>query len=272
MGLRDRRSLPSDSFYDRWTDLFLRGFGPVFQAGLLRSGDPPREDPELSILALAERAGLRDGDRVLDAGCGVGGPAIIIARHYPDVWIDGVTISSPQVATARRLAEAAGVSTRVRFHRSDYQKLPFRDETYDQVLYFESTGYATCLGDAYREAFRVLKPGGRLYVKDVFCLSGALTKEQAIQMKAFDELWGCARSKTMDESVAEMTQAGFDLLSAAPIRDIGTDRFVGSHFVFDQDGLRASELGDAFLLRDLDPPIEFGDIKAIKPELRLRGG
>ncbi len=267
MGLRDRKSLPKDSFYDRWTELFLRGFGPVFQAGLLRSGEPPREDPELSILALTERAGLQNGDRVLDAGCGVAGPAIIIARHYPAVSVDGVTISSRQVAIARRLVQAADVSTRVRIHQTDYQQLPFRNETYDQILFLESTGYATSLGDAYREAFRVLKPGGRLYVKDVFCVSGALTKEQATQMKTFDDLWGCARSKTIDESVAGMTEVGFDVVSAASLPNVGTDRFVGSHFVFDQDGLRASELGEAFLLRDLNPPIEFGDIKAVKPGL-----
>ncbi|MFP4554337.1 MAG: hypothetical protein ACLFRT_10820, partial [Actinomycetota bacterium] len=55
-------------FYDRWTELFQRGFGPVFQAGILRTGDPPREDPERSVIALAERAGIANGDRILDAG------------------------------------------------------------------------------------------------------------------------------------------------------------------------------------------------------------
>lgn len=266
MGLSEPAPPGNDNFYDRWTELLLRGFGPVFQAGLLKSGDPPREDPEQSVLDLVERAGLSDGDRVLDAGSGVGGPAIIIASHYPTVVIDGVTVSQRQTEIARQDAAAAGVSDRVRAHRADYQQLPFRDDSFDHVLFFESTGYATDLGAMYSEAFRVLRPGGRLYVKDVFCLSGPLGEEQAAQMRAFDELWGCARSKTMDESVVEINRAGFDVGSSLSMRDIGTDRFVGSHFFLSPtEGLGVSELGEAFLYQNLDPPIEFGEIKAVKP-------
>lgn len=266
MGLSKPAPPGNDNFYDRWTELFLRGFGPVLQAGLLKSGDPPREDPEQSVLALAERAGLSDGDRVLDAGCGVGGPGIIIASHYPTVVIDGVTPSKRQIAIAHRSAVSAGVSDRIRGHLADYQQLPFRDDSFDLVLFFESTGYATDLRATYCEAFRVLKPGGRLYVKDVFCISDPLGDEQTAQMNSFDELWGCARSKTMDESVDEMVRAGFDVESSLPIRDIGTDRFVGSHFFLSPtEGLGVSELGEAFLRQNLDPPIEFGEIKAIRP-------
>jgi len=256
----------SSGFYDRWTELFQRGFGSVLQAGMVKTGDPPQEDPRRSILALVERAGLQDGDRVLDAGCGVGGPAIIIGAHYPEVAIEGVTNSVHQSAIARAEVTAAGLSHRVRVHVADYQQLPFPSGMFDQVLFFESTGYATDLEATYDEAHRVLRPGGRLYVKDVFSNSGPLRNGDAERLLAFDRLWGCVRSKTLDESVDAMTGAGFEVMLSQPMEDIGTTRFVGSMVVLDDVvGLRPTELGNVFLSRGLNPPIQFGEIRAVKP-------
>jgi sterol 24-C-methyltransferase len=256
----------SSEFYDRWTELFRRGFGPVLQAGIVKTGDPPREDPRQSILALAERAGLRDGDRVLDAGCGVAGPAIIIASEYARVVIDAVTDSAYQFEAAGSAVAKAGLTQRVRPHLADYEHLPFPSGSFDQVLFFESTGYAKDLTVTYGEAYRVLAPGGRLYVKDVFCSSALLSDHEAEQMSAFDELWGCVRSKTLAETVAAISGAGLEVVSSGSLPNIGTSRFAGSMFHLDRSaGLRPSELGVEFLKRSLNPPIEFGEVRARKP-------
>ena len=257
----------SSQFYDRWTDLFLRGFGPVLQAGIVKTGDPAREDPQGSILALAERAGLQDGDWVLDAGCGVAGPAIIIASQYPNLVIDAVTNSAHQCAIARSEVAAAGLAQRVRPHLANYERLPFASGSFDQVLYFESTGYATDLRATYGEAWRVLRPGGRLYVKDVFCSSASLSDRETQEMAAFDELWGCVRSKTLVETVEAIVGAGLEVVSSGLLQNVGTSRFAGSMFHLDgEEGLRPTELGMAFLRRGLNPPIEFGEVRAYKPE------
>lgn len=264
MGLAGTRPSSSE-FYDRWTELFLRGFGSVLQAGILKTGDPPREDPRQSTLALAERAGLRDGDRVLDAGCGVAGPAIIIANEYPNVVVDAVTNSVRQCVIARSEVAAAGLTRRVRPHVANYEQLPFRSGSFDQILFFESTCYAIDLGATYFEAHRVLKPGGRLYVKDVFRSSESLSNDQAEQMAAFDELWGCVRSKTVVETVEAIVGAGLEVVSSGPLQNVGTNRFAGSMFHLDRDrGLRPTELAEEFLRRSLNPPIEFGEVRALK--------
>ncbi|MFP3880926.1 MAG: SAM-dependent methyltransferase [Actinomycetota bacterium] len=253
-------------FYDRWTELFQRGFGPVFQAGILRTGDPPREDPERSVIALAERAGIANGDRILDAGCGIGGPAAIIARRFPDARIDGATNSVTQARIARSELVAADLSDRVVIHVADYQSLPFSDEVFDVVVLFESTGYASDVDQLYRESARVLVPGGRLYVKDVFCRTGGLSVEESAQIEAFDRLWGCIRTKTVEESVAAMMAAGFDVKRAGAMDEVGTARLVGSMFTLQPSGsLARTELGAIFAPGDLDPPIEFAEIYATKP-------
>lgn len=264
MGLTAGKGI-SSSFYDRWTELFLDEFGPIFQAGTVRTGDPPREDPERSVLALAERAGLRHGDRVLDAGCGVAGPATIIASHFPGVVIDGVTNSGRQAAIACRRVAEKGLTSRVRVHIADYHALPFRSGEFDQILFFETTGYSTDLETAYREAYRVLKRAGRLYVKDVFCRSGSLDSTDMAAMDRFDRLWGCARSKTIVESVHAMALAGFEVSLAATMTDVGTARLAGSMVSLADDRLVLTDLGRSFLSQDLKAPIEFGEILAVKP-------
>lgn len=253
-------------FYDRWTELFQRGFGPVFQAGILRTGDPPREDPDRSVVALAQRAGIADGDRILDAGCGVAGPAAIIARRHPNVRIDGVTNSSTQADIARDRVVDAGLADRVVIHLADYQRLPFTDEVFDVVVFFESTGYSPDLDDLYGEAARVLVPGGRLYVKDVFRRSGDPSVEESGQIERFDRLWGCIRTKTVEESVASMTAADLDVRRARVMDDVGTALLAGSMFTLQPTGrLAFTEMGEFFAPKDLDPPVEFAEILAIKP-------
>jgi SAM-dependent methyltransferase len=257
----------SSQFYDRWTDLFLRGFGPVLQAGIVKTGNPPREDPQRSILALAERAGLRDGDRVLDAGCGVAGPARIIASKYPNVVIYAVTNSVHQCAIARSEVAADRLTQRVRPYVANYEQLPFASGSFDQVLFFESTGYANDLRATYGEACRVLRPGGRLYVKDVFCSSASLSDSETQAMAAFDQLWGCVRSKSLVETVEAIAGAGLEVVSSGVLQNVGTSRFAGSMFHLDrEEGLRPTELGMTFLRRSLNPPIEFGEVRALKPE------
>ena len=264
MGLTAADREPA-TFYDRWTELFQRGFGPVFQAGILRTGNPPREDPEASVIALAQRAGIVDGDRVLDAGCGIGGPAAILAHRYPNARIDGVTNSVIQAGVARDEVATAGLSERVVIHVADYQRLPFPSEVFDVVVFFESTGYATDIDQMYREAGRVLKPGGRLYVKDVFCRSDALGVDESAQLESFDKIWGCVRTKTVDESVASIEGAGMVVSWSRVMDDIGTARLAGSMFTLQPPGrLVPTALGELFAQKDLDPPIEFAEISARK--------
>jgi hypothetical protein len=70
----------------------------------------------------------------------------------------------------------------------------------------------------------------------------------------------------MQESVDAMAGAGFEVTLCAPMADIGTNRLVGSMFQLDDvTGLQLTELGEAFFRSGLNPPIEFGEIRAFRP-------
>jgi len=218
------------------------------------------------VIALAERAGIRDGTHILDAGCGVAGPAIVIASHFPRATVDGVTVSREQVVHSQRRIADAGLEERVRVHQASYQRLPFADATFDQVVFFESTGYSDDAEQMCAEAFRVLKPGGELYVKDVLCRSGPLSEDERAEMLAFDRLWGCVKSRTMVELLNAIEQSGFEVAHHGELEEMGTARLLGSMFRFDpSEGLLTSELGAEFHLPGLRPPIVFGEIKGHKP-------
>lgn len=96
--------------------------------------------------------------KVLDVGCGVGGPAREIAR-FIGCEIVGITINARQVARAVELTAEAGLSDRVTFIQGDYLRLPFPDASFDAAYAIEATVHAPDLSACYAGIARVLKPG-----------------------------------------------------------------------------------------------------------------
>lgn len=251
------------AFYDAHSETFLEHAGPTFQAGLVRSPDGV-ESPEASDRALARTAGVRPGDRVLDAGCGVAGPAIHIARGFEGVQVDGVTVSPVQVALGRERVLAAGLADRVRVHEADYHHLPFDDGTFDQVLFLESAGYSTRLPALFAEASRVLRPGGRLFVKDVFTRAGPLTAAQREELRSYDATWAMPSTPRVADVEQALAGAGFEGVESQAL-DTGGDWFLGSMFELGEEGFRLNAFGEGFFRRFEDLPILFAQVQARKP-------
>ena len=81
---------------------------------------------------LAERAGMKKGDKVLDAGCGMGGPARYFAKTY-DCDVTGIDVTDPYLETAEYLNEVTGLSDKVTLQKADVTEMPFEDESFDVV-------------------------------------------------------------------------------------------------------------------------------------------
>jgi cyclopropane fatty-acyl-phospholipid synthase-like methyltransferase len=255
-----------ESFYDEWTDRFVAGFGTTFQAGFVKRNPGDPEDPAISALLLAERAGIRDGTRVLDAGCGVGGPAVAVARQHAQTQWCCATVSAVQAARARRFVSEAGLAGRIGVVRADYHHLPVADASFDTVLFLESCGYSPDRRSLFAEAARVVRPGGHVYVKDVFARPGPLSPAEAHDLAAFDSLWRLASSPTLPEVCAALVGAGCEILAAGALEVVGTDRFVAAMAEPDPvTVLRLSELGRSFLLSAPACPTFFGEVLARRP-------
>lgn len=116
---------------------------------------------------LATLSSIRSGQQVLDAGCGVGGTAVYLAKHYGS-HVQGVSLSNYQVGHCEEYARREGVKSFCRFIHGDYHYLPFEDNTYDVVLFIESLCHSQNKEIALHEAIRVLRKGGYLVISDGF--------------------------------------------------------------------------------------------------------
>ncbi|MBM2620143.1 class I SAM-dependent methyltransferase [Actinoplanes sp. LDG1-06] len=154
---------------------------------------------------VGDALGLRAGERVLDAGCGVGGPAVQLAQEF-GVAVDGVTISAVQAVEATARAYGQGVQDRVAFHHGDYGWLDFGTGHFDAVVAMESLSHAADLPAVLAELARVLRPGGRLGISEI--TREALAGDKAAQ---FAKTFQVRQLLSGPEWIAALRAAGFDV-------------------------------------------------------------
>mmetsp|Transcript_72760 Transcript_72760/g.135957 ORF Transcript_72760/g.135957 Transcript_72760/m.135957 type:complete len:392 (+) Transcript_72760:77-1252(+) len=148
-----------DSYYDLATAFYEWGWGDCFHFAYRYKAESWREAFKRHEQYLASKLQPPPGGLVLDAGCGVGGPARVISR-FLGCSIKGVTINEYQVNRGNQLNKRAGLDQQVKLVQGDFMKLPFQDGEFDGVYAIESTCHAPHRKGVYSEIFRVLKPGG----------------------------------------------------------------------------------------------------------------
>ncbi|MER7986305.1 methyltransferase domain-containing protein [Streptomyces noursei] len=156
--------------YDRLTALDTEAVGGSLHLGYWDVDDndtPLVEAADRLTDEMTDRLRIDQGQRVLDIGCGVGQPAMRIARRT-GAHVTGIAISQDQIARATALAEDAGLSDRVAFRHADAMQLPFPDDSFDAAIAIESIFHMPDRGRVLAEVCRVLRPGGRLVLTDFF--------------------------------------------------------------------------------------------------------
>ncbi len=146
---------------------------------------------------LLEIAGVKNEDRVLDAGCGVGGTAFFIASKT-GARVTGITISEKQFEYANKKREELKLDHLVDFGLEDYTDTSFADNSFDQIWAIESITSAQDKRAFAKEAFRLLKPGGKLIVADYFRNPDAAPDKYRL-LERWQNCWGLAEILTLDE-------------------------------------------------------------------------
>jgi len=150
-----------NGYYDGATELYEFGWAKSFHFSRFYKGEGFKQSLARHEHYLAAQMGLKPGMRVLDVGCGVGGPAREIAL-FADVHIVGINNNEFQVQRARKYTAKAGLSESVEFTKGDFMKLAemFGPNSFDAVYAIEATVHAPSFEGVYGEIFKVLKPGG----------------------------------------------------------------------------------------------------------------
>ncbi len=153
-------------YYDGATSLYEYGWGTSFHFSRYYKGEAFYQALARHEHYLAFKMNLKPGMRVLDVGCGVGGPAREIAT-FADVHIVGLNNNEFQVGRARTLTAKAGLSDRVSYTVGDFMKLAeqFGENSFDAVYAIEATVHAPSWEGVYGEILKVLKPGGMVSLR-----------------------------------------------------------------------------------------------------------
>jgi cyclopropane fatty-acyl-phospholipid synthase-like methyltransferase len=113
--------------------------------------------------------GIKSGMKLMDAGCGVCGPAINFAKKS-EINIEAINISDTQIEIAKQKIKESGLDNRINAICEDYHFIQkyYSENTFDIVYFLESYGHGINHKQLLESAVYVLKNGGLLYIKDYF--------------------------------------------------------------------------------------------------------
>ena len=157
---------------------------------------------------LASAIDIEPGSRILDAGCGIGGSALWLAKNF-DVHITGITLSDTQRLIASHLAELYGLQSRTRFLVEDYSSTSFDNSSFDVLWGLESVCYAPDKADFLKEAARLLRPGGTLVIADGFLSQHSYSKAQKRVLERWLRGWAVPDLVSLNEFKEQCQASGF---------------------------------------------------------------
>lgn len=164
--------------------------------------------------------GLKDNQKVLDVGCGVGGPAREIVK-FAGVNVVGLNNNDYQIERATRYAEKEGLSSKMSFTKGDFMQMHFEPNSFDAVYAIEATVHAPTLEGVYSEIYKVLKPGGTFGVyewvmTDNYNNDDPLHREIRLGIEQGD---GISNMMTATDALDAIKAAGFELQHAEDLAE-----------------------------------------------------
>jgi sterol 24-C-methyltransferase len=146
-------------YYNLATDLYEYGWGQSFHFCRFAYAEPFRQAIARHEHYLAHCMGIKENMRVLDVGCGVGGPAREIVK-FTGANVVGLNNNDYQIDRATHYAQKEGLADKLSFTKGDFMQMSFPENSFDAVYAIEATVHAPSLEGIYSQIFRVLKPGG----------------------------------------------------------------------------------------------------------------
>jgi cyclopropane fatty-acyl-phospholipid synthase-like methyltransferase len=183
-------------------------------------------------MLVAETAGIGPGSEVVDVGFGFADQDMLWMDRLKPSRITGLNITRTQVVMARERVAARGLTDRVELLEGSATAMPLPDASCDQVVGVECAFHFDTREDFFREAFRVLRPGGRLVLADVIRARPDprpfRRRVQAFNWKYFTQKYAVpeANGDTSDTYAAKLAAAGF---AGARVESIRHHVYPGLH-------------------------------------------
>lgn len=193
-------------YYDRWTPLYLETYGDTIQSCRTQNLADLHQHTINAVY-------MHKGQRVLDAGCGVCGPSIYFAKHA-GAQIDAITISPVQVQVAKQSIEKEGLTGQINVHCDDFYNADkrFAENTFDIVLFLESLGHSDQPEEVVQRMYKLLKPGGIIFIKDYFINESEQIPHEKKQqvINTINDAY-CYNTMHLTSIISSLRKAGFIL-------------------------------------------------------------
>ncbi|WP_020674061.1 methyltransferase domain-containing protein [Amycolatopsis nigrescens] len=210
--IAETTSQKAQAYYEQAEALYVSLYGPNFHHGYWPSPDDGTTyEQALENLTdqIINRVGAGARDRVLDVGCGIGGPAIRLARTT-GAQVVGISNVATQIEQATASASAENMAEQVSFEQADALGLPFPDESFDAAIAIESLIHMD-RDPALREVARVLRPGGVFTAAD-FCLNAPVTPARQQVLDRYRDLDTLSSFHLFDDFPPMLRRAGLEPL------------------------------------------------------------
>jgi ubiquinone/menaquinone biosynthesis C-methylase UbiE len=253
------------NFYNEQTDNFLKVYGTIIQAF---------RTTNVSVILnhQVKMMGLKKGMRALDAGCGICGPAVYFAQET-GATIEAITISQDQVDKAVTHIKKNQLENKINVQLGDYHSLSkyFPSDSFDIVYFLESFGHAVNHEQVLNESWGMLKPGGTLYIKDLFIkesnnhsVEGGIATEINNINKAYKY-----NVANLYEVLRHARKKGFIVAQLSTI-DIPLEEF--ENLTISNDFQELTGINKIENLQEYIFPVDFFELKLIKPWNSLEYG
>ncbi len=246
------------NFYNEQTGNFLKVYGEIIQAFRTKN-------PEILLDYEAKSMELKAGQIVLDAGCGVCAPAIYFAKNF-GVTVEALTISEVQAELSKEKVKDSGTQESVNIRTGDYHEMQkiYSGDHFDVVCFLESFGHSPDPASAIQGAFQVLKPGGMMYIKDLFLREAAIPAHQIPMREEADRINAAYRYRIKDlyETIRFIRTCGFILANVRTI-DLPLPEF--ENLTISNEFQELTGIGKIDNWKDYIFPVDFFEIRCIKP-------
>ena len=157
---------------------------------------------------LADISGITNETRVVDCGCGLGGTSIFMAKNR-GASVVGIDIVPSHVEHAANAAFSAGIGELAEFRCADFSNTRLAAGAYDTVLIQEALCHSGSKPGFYREAKRLLAPGGRLVVAEYMLNDRHFARHDIDRIDRWCRGWAMSGLWRTSEHVSAAREAGF---------------------------------------------------------------